>query len=66
MSDQVQVTRAEPRGMITFRGDLSASAIKKAVKTGRNAQRDCTIEHEPERTSHTCRRCVRRAIPVSH
>ena len=33
MSDQVQVTRAEPCGMITFRGDLSASAIKKAVKT---------------------------------
>ena len=33
MSDQVQVTRAEPRGMITFRGDVNSSVVMKAVKT---------------------------------
>ena len=32
MSDLATVTRAAPRGMITLRGDLSARAVKKAIK----------------------------------
>lgn len=32
MSDLAQVSRAAPRGMITLRGDLASSALKKAVK----------------------------------
>lgn len=32
MSDLAKIIRAAPRGMITFRGDLSAAKVKKAVK----------------------------------
>lgn len=32
MSDFATVTRAAPRGMITFRGDITSSAVKTAVK----------------------------------